>query len=199
MIRTMSTPFGSSAVRRGFSLAESIVMLTVLAATSAVIVPAVAGMLGSAKHARVLQELNAIAAGMAEFCRDAGFYPGLGPDSAGVSVVLTTEAELPDLDDDESPWLDACFLKLETYLLTSDATPVGRWRGPYLTEGVSADPWGSAYVVNVGSSLPGGFLNANKAAIYVISAGPNGIIETPFHQLAGHARIGGDDLAVRLQ
>ena len=51
----------------------------------------------------------------------------------------------------------------------------GRQTSPYL-ESVSADPWGTRYVNqrNVQGGLTG----------VVISAGPNGIIETPFQMMA---------------
>lgn len=55
---------------------------------------------------------------------------------------------------------------------------------------ISADPWGNAYVVNTGA--------ATQSAIWVLSAGPNGIIETPFEQ-ANATSPAGDDRAVRLR
>lgn len=61
-----------------------------------------------------------------------------------------------------------------------------RWRGPYL-EGLSADPWGWRYAVNVGL-IPG----TAGMAVFVISPGPNGSIETPFEMVG--LKTGGDDL-----
>lgn len=36
---------------------------------------------------------------------------------------------------------------------------------------ITADPWGNGYVVNYG---------ANRSAVWLLSAGPNGTLETPF-------------------
>jgi hypothetical protein len=53
------------------------------------------------------------------------------------------------------------------------------WRGPYLPGPVSADPWGNRYAVNVEflahaqASTPSGNVND----VFVVSAGPNGLIE----------------------
>lgn len=53
---------------------------------------------------------------------------------------------------------------------------------------VDADPWGNCYVVNMGAR-PGG-----ASAMWVLSAGANGIIETAYWQPVDRARPGGDDI-----
>lgn len=50
----------------------------------------------------------------------------------------------------------------------------------------SPDPWRNAYLVNAGAS----------GATWVISAGPNGILETPFQ---GATVAQGDDIAARIR
>ena len=50
----------------------------------------------------------------------------------------------------------------------------------------SPDPWRNAYMVNVGA----------KGTVWVISAGPNGVVETPFE---GAASARGDDVAARVR
>jgi hypothetical protein len=68
------------------------------------------------------------------------------------------------------------------------------WRGPYLRT-LGEDPWGNQYVVNVGKLQPG----QNRQA-WVISAGPNGTIDTPFDATTTDAAaLGGDDIGARLQ
>jgi len=75
------------------------------------------------------------------------------------------------------------------------------WHGPYLGRAVDADPWGHAYLVNVKflastPSTPDGW---SAEAVFVLSAGPNGIVETPFAQPVGSAHAYGDDVVVRIQ
>jgi len=63
------------------------------------------------------------------------------------------------------------------------------------------DPWGHEFLVNV-NVIRVGQTNATKAdslAIFVISAGPDGVIETPFIQARSTARAYGDDVIVRIQ
>jgi hypothetical protein len=75
------------------------------------------------------------------------------------------------------------------------------WNGPYLSTAVEADPWGHAYLVNGGllcnMSTPPEARTAR--AVFVLSAGPNGTIETPFVQPVGSAHAFGDDIIVRIQ
>ena len=57
---------------------------------------------------------------------------------------------------------------------------------------IPADPWGNAYMVNVGAHISHG-------AVWILSAGPDGIIETPFLQPAQSASVAGDDRALRVR
>jgi type II secretory pathway pseudopilin PulG len=66
----------------------------------------------------------------------------------------------------------------------------GRWKGPYLSN-LGADPYGKAYIVHVGAMEKNGcpvgstgtppdcFTPARGTKGWILSAGPNGIIETP--------------------
>jgi len=58
---------------------------------------------------------------------------------------------------------------------------------------LSADPWGNCYLVN----LPA-ITASEPAAFSVLSAGPNGIIETPFLTLP-HQLLAGDDVGARVR
>jgi type II secretory pathway pseudopilin PulG len=70
------------------------------------------------------------------------------------------------------------------------------WRGPYL-QSIPADPWGNAYLVNIGKADPS---LATKKAVWVISAGPNGQIETASDTAAsGTVTAAGDDIIARVQ
>lgn len=73
------------------------------------------------------------------------------------------------------------------------------WRGAYLGTDISADPWGRRLAANVeflgspgGSAEPNGSVNS----VMVLSAGPNGVVETKFAS-AGILRAG-DDLICAL-
>ncbi|MEO8260898.1 MAG: glycosyltransferase family 2 protein, partial [Acidobacteriota bacterium] len=62
---------------------------------------------------------------------------------------------------------------------------------------IAADPWGNRYFIY---PVPAGPDASRRADIsrWVLSAGPNGIMETPYRQPADGATLGGDDIGVRL-
>lgn len=70
------------------------------------------------------------------------------------------------------------------------------WRGPYLTR-VPQDPWGNAFLVNIGKGDPSA---ATKKAVFVISAGPDGLLNTS-SDAARNAVVtaSGDDIIARIQ
>ncbi len=75
------------------------------------------------------------------------------------------------------------------------------WNGPYIAREISGDPWGHQYMINVAylSGTPRGTSDCSACAVFVLSAGPNGVVETPFTQQISRATTYGDDLAVRIQ
>ena len=64
------------------------------------------------------------------------------------------------------------------------------WRGAYVQKRVHADPWGHRYAVNSGAVADSG------RQVIVLSAGADGIVETPFDLQEGP--IGGDDIVAIL-
>jgi len=108
-----------------------------------------------------------------------------------------------------TPWVDTAAVDLVDYHLRvngrgyAEATggPGTGWNGPYLAKEAKGDPWGRAYLINTAflRGLPAKVSRCSRCAVFVISAGANGIIETPFEQPISNANIFGDDLAVRIQ
>lgn len=88
------------------------------------------------------------------------------------------------------------------YVEADITTGPGRgWNGPYVSKPVGGDPWGHAYLINTGflRGLPPRAGWCTRCAVFAISAGPNGLLETPFQQPIANANVLGDDLAVRIQ
>ena len=75
------------------------------------------------------------------------------------------------------------------------------WNGPYLSMSVTGDPWGRQYLVNTAflRGLPPSATLCARCAVFVISAGQNGVLETPFQQPLANAQVFGDDLVMRIQ
>ena len=95
---------------------------------------------------------------------------------------------------------------IENHLITNTPDGLGTkayattgktaWLGPYL-EAVQPDPWGNMYLVNIGKSDPGA---ATKKAVFAISAGPNGQLETGSDaNRTSVVTAGGDDIIARIQ
>lgn len=109
-----------------------------------------------------------------------------------------------------SEWLDLTREAIDDHLMTNkrgyrlrQPGEYGGWNGPYLSAKLSGDPWGNRYMINT-SWLGGGASAADasgnlRRAVYVVSAGANGVIETPFEQPITEAHAYGDDIVIRIQ
>ena len=107
-------------------------------------------------------------------------------------------------DSDCTATSPACaFDTIENQLLTNNpsyttnaslAKPF-KWKGPYMDLNSSADPWGNAYLVNIIHCK-----STDNFACFVLSAGPNGVIDTA-HDTARNATVTpqGDDLIYRIK
>jgi hypothetical protein len=67
----------------------------------------------------------------------------------------------------------------------------------HLDLGLVPDPWGNHYLIYPSPAAASATLPPDIAR-WVLSAGPNGIVETPFRQPPDAALLGGDDIGVRL-
>jgi type II secretory pathway pseudopilin PulG len=79
----------------------------------------------------------------------------------------------------------------------------GGWNGPYLSSPVAGDPWGNRYLINTkfldGRTTIADETGRVRRAVFVVSPGGNGVIETPFDQSVVDARAYGDDIVIRIQ
>ena len=79
----------------------------------------------------------------------------------------------------------------------------GGWNGPYLSAEITGDPWGNQYLINSqwldGGSTAADSRGRTRRAVFVVSAGSNGVIETPYEQSIVDARAFGDDIVIRIQ
>lgn len=86
----------------------------------------------------------------------------------------------------------------------STATPdVPGWNGPYV-KGVPLDPWGHPYVCNTryleDARVPGvGFDEVTTHAVFCLSAGPDGVFETPLADDVALLEPSGDDVGWPVQ
>ena len=203
--------------RMGFTLIELTVVLAVIVTLALVLTPSIANSINEARVARARNDCQTIASGMYQFYRDTGFFPlwtisqngGQGTPANRVQI-LVSQGNVP-FEDVPSLWTTGVAGSLADQLVTNapgytlrSATSQFGWNGPYFSSQLMADPWGNRYAVNIALvDLSPGAATASgqaKMAVWVLSAGPNGIIDTPFAQsILSAVRPAGDDIGTRIQ
>ena len=180
-------------------------VLVILAVLAAILTPMLTNLINEARVTRTDLEVQNIGRAIRNFNQSTGKWPIF---QSGVSI--TTSSLIYDVlagpgtkpsDSTSSGWLTGTEGDLGDILDRNDPGygTSGRfaWRGPYVQE-LGEDPWGNAYLVNGGSLAFG----ENRAGM-VLSAGPNGDIETEFTQEIGSGQpqvaVGGDDVVFRLR
>ncbi len=191
----------------GFTLIEVIVVLAALAILAALLIPVIGGLPQQAEEAKAGNDARAIGEAVQNFYTDLAKWPvysssvpDLTPANAtlerlfsagnvpGVSGAPGTAEWIaaPNSDDLDDHLQNNRLLDSSQYPLTGEFA----WRGPYLTASPS-DPWGNQFIVNARWLQPGQSPNA----VWVLSAGPDGVIETTFAQ----PTLAGDDIGFRLR
>ncbi len=158
-------------------------------------------------------DLKAIQAAILLFKKDTGLWPNRV--NGAISSTNAVEVLLHHVDGISTPspgdWPlndDKATKYLEGYLnLAQDSgRKYPKWKGPYLQE-AGADPWGNAYLVGVRNlERPRA---ATDTAVWIISAGPDGVIQTPISSVicfegtsvdpASGVTAIGDDVCLKLK
>jgi prepilin-type N-terminal cleavage/methylation domain-containing protein len=202
--------------QKGFTLIEVIVAIAVVAILAGIITPSVVKHLDDAKRARAANDCQVIGAALANFYKDTGHWPNWTSAGAPGLTLLVGEGSTPASSGAGSaPWVTTAidytqgdFLRnhlvadrpgnqAAAALIYPRAVGEFSWRGPYM-QAIPADPWGNRYMVNIGNIAP-----ANANAVWVISSGPDGIMQTAINTAIPAAGTVfnplGDDVAYRLK
>jgi prepilin-type N-terminal cleavage/methylation domain-containing protein len=184
---------------KGFTLIELAVVLAIIAVLAAVLTPMVSGYIDQARITRAQADAKAIASAVQSYKSDTGFWP-IYSTYANAQLDTLTNADELLIGPGNTPTQKAMSgfdtlvsghapLSLSTYLNTNQLTGTPgvptvttnqssvpghvAWKGPYLP-GLDSDPWGNAYIV---TAL---YLQRSDTThvAYVISAGPNGQLDT---------------------
>lgn len=157
----------NGAARRGFSLMEVIVAVSVLALLAGVLTPMVGSVVEENKKSRAADDCKAIAQAIGAYLADVGTYPpGMQADSTynyGNAAYFDYGAEV-----------------LNTWLV----------EGPkkYLEKPIGNDPWGTPYSYHC-------YTRSNPYMdVAVFSHGPNKACESWDGALWNKGKFGGDDL-----
>jgi type II secretory pathway pseudopilin PulG len=183
---------------RGQSLAEVSIVLMVLSLVGAVVSPVIGDYVSDARQVKAAADVRVLAVSVARFAFDAQGDPSGGPGWKHLDLLVgegTTPLPGPGGDaawlaSPDSGRVGALTEHLVTNTVHYPATPglavwARGWRGPYVASGVGPDPWGHRYAISLGEADV-------KGPVLVLSAGPNGRVETAFSH--GGVVRGGDDI-----
>lgn len=202
--------------KRGFTLIELTVVLAVLVTLALILTPSIANFINDSRVARARSDCQTIASSIVQFYRDNGFFPQWpaavagGPGLPQGRVNLLVSAGRIPPESTPSFWTSGTsdlinnqlMVNNPGYALRTPSTQYG-WNGPYFSSELGTDPWGNRYMVNIGlidvSQGPQGLGGATKSAVWVISAGSNGTIDTPYTQNLLTAALAPDDIGIRVQ
>jgi prepilin-type N-terminal cleavage/methylation domain-containing protein len=144
--------------RRGFTLAEVLVTITIVAVLAAVVVPAVLNQVSKGDNAAVAQDLVAIRTGITTFTSDTRKFPGRLTD-LGVSPLVATDKDIDNSD--------------------YGAAAVASYRGPYLNiNGTHRNPAGALFRNKF--ALETNYLCLQDS---IMTAGPGSITKTQAAQM----------------
>lgn len=209
---------------RGFTLMEVIVVLAVAAALAAAMAPLAFRYIDDAKKTQAQNDANRIAEGLGKFLQDVAIPPYKNNNSSTKSQVKQSgdfNCLYSLLGNDPTTATDATAGgswtsgavqcqggatrdTIENHLINNMpggtsanayvTTSKIAWKGPYLPS-IPADPWGNKFLVNIGKADPG-----VSKAVWVISAGPNGNLDTPADASATSSiSPSGDDIIARVK
>ncbi len=177
----------------GFTLIEIIIVIAVIAILAGIATPSIVKNIKDSRVARARSDCKEIASTMASFYKDVAMWPlarnGTRRDLYFYTL-KTADGTLP-----VGLYGGAWKSKVDTFdnqLITNKrkypTTGERKWDGPYQTE-FKADPWGHAYLCYAYYLRPG-----NTHPVYVVSAGPDGKLQTGAGKL-----LAGDDIGFRIQ
>jgi len=202
---------------RGFTMIEMAIVLAIIAVLAAVLTPIVSNYIDQSRVGKAQSDARTIGEAISRFEQDVGRYPmftsGAGQlqDSGANVVTLRSSGSLPS-ESSVTAWTSnaptdadcaaSCqFDTLQNQLLTNgpsypttlSLSKPFNWKGPYLDPG--SDPWNNMYLVNIIHCK-----SSSASACFVLSAGPNGRVETAFG-ISKNSSItpGGDDILYRIR
>jgi general secretion pathway protein G len=182
---------------RGFTLIEVIVVAAIIAILAGILVPLIFNQIDEAKKTRALGECKSIANSVILFRKDTGKWPLFFPDDCA-NTYLTLASDGSDPKNAAGDWKISVNENTLAAMLNLPVTDplIACYNNKtdlnYMPQ-TTPDPWGNKYIVNVVN-----FANSNP--VWVISAGPNGVIDTTVNSPAlNDAVTTGDDIGIRIK
>ena len=195
----------------GFTLIEIVIVLAIIAVLAGILTPTLTRYVGDSRTRKAEADTRNLGAAIGKFYGDTGNWPiwvastDMTADGGRYELLDTTEGEEADQNTGITGWdatgagvadtFDAQLINNTPAYSTSGRRA---WKGPYLGhESATADPWGTKYYANVEFLQPANVSGAKP--VFVLSAGPNKLIETAFSQTGPGLAVGGDDITFRVK
>ncbi|MBL0226243.1 MAG: prepilin-type N-terminal cleavage/methylation domain-containing protein [Geobacteraceae bacterium] len=183
---------------RGFTLIEVIVVAAIIAILAGILVPMIFNQIDEAKKTRALADCKTISNAVMLFRKDTGKWPYYMPgDCSFTYLAILGSGNTPaNTSGDWQLGLNDVALKLILNLPSANP-PIAQtcYNGKaqnYFSQD-SPDPWDNAYAINAANF-------ATTDPVWVISAGPNGVLETSaISQTLNDLLAGGDDIGIRIK
>lgn len=167
----------------GFTLVEVIVVAGIIAILAGILVPLILKEIDEARISRAYGDIRSIASAMIVFKKDTGKWPNLDNSCNPTLTTIAGGGNMPANADARS--FDTTSLDDFYSFFGVDSGCFGsKWKGPYMTR-VPEDPWGNAYISNVGAF-------SGNTPVWILSAGPDGVVQTT----ALGTDLAGDDIGI---
>lgn len=192
----------------GFTLIEITIVLAIVGMLAGILAPALAAHIANSKLRRATEDVKILGTAIGDFYMDMGEWPvwangtAIGASDTKFRVLKGTGND-PNFGASGFPTLDGASADnlADQLMLNAPAyTTSGRnaWKGPYI-EQFREDPWGNKYLVNAEWLWPGSGGEMGNKPVFVLSAGPNKLVETAYNQTGPGMIVGGDDIVFRIK
>jgi general secretion pathway protein G len=173
--------------KSGFTLIEVIVVAGIIAILAGILVPMILKEIEESRITRATADVRSIYTSLVVFKKDTANWPMLSDDCTTLITLLEGNGNPPDNDITSIGYDTSISKSFNDYFQSNNGCYLN-WKGPYMAD-VTADPWGNKYYVNAKQ------FRFPTEPVWLISAGPNGILDTP----ASSQTIAGDDIGILIQ
>lgn len=171
---------------KGFTLVEVLVVAGIIAILAGMLVPLILKEIDESKISRAYGDIRSISTAILAFKKDTGMWPDMDANCQHTVTLLRSTGNSPQ-NVEANNFVTTVESTFNDHLVQTPQC-YNNWKGSYIAW-VTPDPWGNSYITNASA------FRDDTGPIWIISAGPNGIIDTP----ASSDLIMNDDIGLRLR